>query len=149
MSDRIFLDTNVLVYAFDDSDLKKQKRAWEILEHSSLAGQAILSTQVLQEFYVTVRRLERPLEEAQAEEAVRRLAKLPVVQIDGPMVLSAIGISRSYHLSLWDSLIIRAAIEGDCRRLLSEDLHHGQRIESLQLENPFLDDPSTDIASAT
>ncbi|MBW2701849.1 MAG: PIN domain-containing protein [Deltaproteobacteria bacterium] len=139
MSDRIFLDTNVLVYAFDDSDPAKKNRSLEILEQVGKQLQAVVSTQVLQEFYVVVlRKLKKPLSEDEAEGAVRRFAQLPVVLIDKAMILSAVRTSRIHQLSLWDALIVQSATESGCRRLLTEDLQHGQRFGSLQIENPFL-----------
>ncbi len=139
MSDRIFLDTNVLVYAFDDSDPAKKNRSLEILEQVGKQLQAVVSTQVLQEFYVAVlRKLKQPLSEDEAEGAVQHFAKLPVVLIDKAMILSAVRTSRIHQLSLWDALIVQSATESGCRRLLTEDLQHGQRFGSLQIENPFL-----------
>lgn len=138
MSARIFLDTNVLVYAFDDRDRGKQERSWHLLGQAGMEGRSILSTQVLQEFYVIVtRKLERPLAQDTAEEALRLLAKLPVVQVDTPMILSAVRTSRQEKLSFWDALIIRAAVEGGCSELLTEDFQHGRRIEWLLVRNPF------------
>jgi predicted nucleic acid-binding protein len=138
MSGRIFVDTNIFVYAFDGNEPTKQRRSWEILKQAR-EEQIVVSTQVLQEFYTVVtRKLEKPLDEEQAESAVRRMVMLPVVQVDAPMVLSAIGASRTLRISFWDALIVRAAIEGDCEKLLTEDLQHDQRIDSLRVENPFL-----------
>lgn len=138
MSDRLFLDTNILVYAFDDRVPFKKNRSLEILEQAGKLGKSVVSTQVLQEFYVVVlRKLERPLSEDEAESAVRRFAKLPVVLIDTPMILAAIKTSREHNLSLWDALIVQAAIESGCRKLMTEDLQHNRRIGSLQINNPF------------
>jgi predicted nucleic acid-binding protein len=69
---------------------------------------------------------------------VRELAKLPVVQIDLSMVLSAIVDCQTYQLSLWDTLILRSAVAANCERVLTEDLQHGFEFESLRVENPFL-----------
>jgi predicted nucleic acid-binding protein len=70
---------------------------------------------------------------------VRSLAKLPVVGIDADLVLSAIDTSREAKISLWDSLIIEAARQAGCERVLTEDLTHGQVIRGVRVENPFLD----------
>ncbi|HUU02133.1 MAG TPA: PIN domain-containing protein [Myxococcota bacterium] len=139
MIDRIFLDTNVLVHAFDDSNPEKKNRSLEILAQVGDKWQAVISTQVLQEFYVVVlRKLKRPLSENDAEGAIRRFAKLPIVLIDSPMIISAIKTSRENRMSLWDALIVQSALESNCRKLLTEDLQHGRQIASLQIENPFL-----------
>lgn len=139
MSDRAFLDTNVLVYLFDRSAPSKKARAQQILETDGVLGRLVISTQVLQEFYVSVtRKLAKPLPEEEAEAAVRRFTLLPVVQLDTEMVLSAVTRSRSHKLSLWDALILEAAVAGGCKRLLSEDLQHGRELAGLRIENPFL-----------
>lgn len=145
MSARVFLDTNILVYGIDSSEKDKQKRALEILEGSAKdyrEAHLVLSTQVLQEFYVTaVRKLAVPLDESDAERAVQRLARLPVVQVDTQMILDAIATSREQSLSFWDALIVRAALDAGCDTLLTEDLPHDQIFEGLRVSNPFLDDP--------
>jgi predicted nucleic acid-binding protein len=133
-----FFDTNILVYLFDGDAPDKRSRAQELLEREVAGGRAILSTQVLQEFYVAVtRKLSEPLSAEVAEQAVRDLAALPVTQVDARMVLSAIGRSRSMKFSFWDALIIEAALASGARRLLTEDLQHGQEIEGVRIENPF------------
>ncbi|OGQ11213.1 MAG: hypothetical protein A2138_02570 [Deltaproteobacteria bacterium RBG_16_71_12] len=138
MSGRAFLDTNVLVYCFDGGEPAKQRRAQQVVESSD--DELVVSTQVLQEFYVTVvRKLSRPLAEADAEHAVRELSALPTVAIDAALVLAAIATSRQHRLSLWDALVLRSACAGGCARLLSEDLQHGFQLEGVRVENPFLD----------
>lgn len=135
---RVFFDTNVLVYLYDADAPDKKERARELFEREALAGRLILSTQVLQEFYVTVtRKLAVPVEPKSAEDIVRNLSVFPVVSIDTDRILSAIGISRRYQSSFWDSLIIEAALTGGAERLLSEDLQDGQIIQGLIIENPF------------
>ena len=138
MSDRTFFDTNVLVYLFDADAPTKRKRARELLEKHGPAGEAVLSTQVLQEFYVTVtRKLGKPLPADDAETAVTTLAEMPLVGIDGAMILAAIGRSRRDRLSFWDALVVQAAITGGCASLLTEDMQHGRRVDSLLIVNPF------------
>jgi predicted nucleic acid-binding protein len=139
MIDSVFLDTNVLVYVFDRDATKKQARARRILAGEGAAGRAFISTQVLQEFYVTVtRKLARPLPVADAERAVIGLATLPVVQLDTATVLAAIRASQVHQLSFWDALIVQAALDSGCTRLLSEDMQHGREIGTLRIENPFV-----------
>lgn len=139
MSGRSFLDTNVLVYCFDLGEPAKRKRALAILDGDTDVGDLVLSTQVLQEFYVTVtRKLKRPLPAADAAAAVQELATLSVVQIDLAMVLSAVADCQAHQLSLWDTLILRSALTANCDRVLTEDLQHGFSFGSLRVENPFL-----------
>ena len=135
---RRFFDTNVLVYLFDASAPGKKARAQELLKQTVSEGLALLSTQVLQEFFVAVtRKLSVPLPHEQAERAVRDLAKLPTAQIDAEMIIKSITTMRRYRLSFWDSLIIQAALHGGATILYPEDLQHGQIIETLSIENPF------------
>jgi predicted nucleic acid-binding protein len=139
MSGRSFLDTNVLVYCFDLGEPVKRKRALAILDGDTDVGDLVLSTQVLQEFYVTVtRKLKRPLPAPDAAAAVQELAQLSIVQVDLAMVLSAVADCQTHQLSLWDTLILRAAVTANCDRVLTEDLQHGFLFGSLRVENPFL-----------
>ena len=136
---RIFFDTNILVYLYDADEPAKKERAREIFEIEASAGRALLSTQVLQEFYVTVTgKLGVPLDTKTAEDVVRNLAVLPLVQIDAEIILAAIGTGRRLQFSFWDALIVEAAVAGGADRLLSEDLQHGQVIDGLKIENPFI-----------
>lgn len=134
---RTFVDTNILVYAFDDADPRKQAVAQSILDVGR-SGHLVLSPQVLQEFYVTVtRKLARPLDEAAALNMVQHLAALPLVFADGALVVSALRLHQRYQISVWDALILQAAITGGCTRVLSEDLQHGMRVGNLVVEDPF------------
>ena len=136
---RSFFDTNVLIYLFDEDETEKKVRAQEIFGREAGAGRAVLSTQVLQEFYVNAtRKLSPPLPSEVAEERVQDFSRLSLVRIETAMILSAIVRSREYMLSFWDALIVEAALKGGADRLLTEDLQHGQEIEGLRIENPFL-----------
>lgn len=98
----------------------------------------MISTQVLTEFFVTVtRKLGRPLPAADAEAAVRNLAQLHVVETDRELVLAAVARSRADRLSVWDALIVEAALRRGCGRILTEDLQDGRRFGDLVIENPF------------
>lgn len=137
MSDSTFVDTNVLVYAVDDSEPEKQDLARRSLG-SKRYGKFVVSAQVLGEFYVTVtRKLAQPIPEGTAAEALDWLALLTVVPIDAPLIKHGTQISRSAQLSYWDGLVVAAATRGGCQRLLSEDLNDGQQIGSVRVENPF------------
>lgn len=137
---RSFFDTNVLVYLYDDDEPEKKARAQEIVEAEFDAGRVVLSTQVLQEFYTAVtRKLSSPLPSEVAEERVRDFSILPLVRVDVPMILAAIVRSRDLGFSFWDALIVEAALVGGAGTLFTEDLQHGQVIEGLRIENPFLE----------
>jgi predicted nucleic acid-binding protein len=137
MSDKAFVDTNVLVYAVDDSEPKKRDIARSVLSSGGY-GELVLSTQVLSEFYVTVtRKLAQPVSDVQAAEALDWLSLNPTMSVDATLVKSAVEISRSAQLSYWDGLVVAAAASAGCERLLTEDLNDGQEIGSVRVENPF------------
>ena len=139
MSDRVFVDTNVFVYLFDGDTPDKQSVARELVAELSKNAILVLSTQVLQEFYVSVlRKLEKPLPPRQAQQATEELSAYTVVQVDTPLIFRAIELSQSETVSFWDALIIRAAMEAGCVRILSEDLQDGRSFGDTRVANPFV-----------
>ena len=137
MTGRSFVDTNVIVYLFDDGEPAKQERARRLIADPD-SPPLVVSTQVLSECYVTLtRKLEHTLDLPTARVAIERLGQWPVVQTDTALVLAAIETSEQQRLSLWDAMIIEAAAAADCKRLLTEDLQHGATIRGIQIENPF------------
>ncbi len=138
MKERVFLDTNVLVYLFDSDSPVKQQRARALLAIQELKAQMILSTQVLQEFYVSVtRKLASPLDPDTALKAVQDLAVFPIVQVDTPLILLAIQRSRKTKVSFWDALILEAALVAGTTLLYSEDFQDGAVFGKLRIRNPF------------
>ena len=141
MSARVFLDTNLFVYAVDSSKEERDKseqaryRIRSAIEHNS----GVISVQVLQEFYNTAtRKIATPLRPDQALEYVEYMGMMEVVEPSFAMVTSAIRLSQRLKLSFWDSMIVQSALTTDCEILLSEDMQHGQRIDGLVIENPFV-----------
>jgi len=135
---RVFLDTNVLVYAYDSSASSKHVKARQAVEELWNEERGLLSTQVLQEFFVQVtRKIPKPLEPRQAKVIVRDLLTWEVVVNDGNLILSAIELQLAHNFSFWDSMIIEAALRGGADLLFSEDLSHGQKIGPLTVVNPF------------
>ncbi len=135
---KFFFDANVLASLIDADSPDKRKKARSLFQKHVEAGDILLSTQVLQEFYVVVtRKLARPLDAAVAAEAVSSFAELPLVQIDSELIVSAIHRSRNNQLSFWDALIVQAAIEGHASTLYSEDMQHGQMLDGLRVIDPF------------
>lgn len=131
----IFLDTNLVVYAFDRADQAKQRVAIEVLEGKE---RLVVSSQVLLEsFWVLTRRLAEPLDENQASEVIDQLCTLPVVSTDPQLVQRAIKTSLRYDIAIWDALIVEAARAAGCHRVLSEDLQTGQDFDGVVIENPF------------
>lgn len=136
---RFFVDTNLLVYAYDSSAGKKWKASSQILSLLWQHRTGILSTQVLQEFFVSLTQKARnPIPPEAAREIVSDLLHWPMVVNDGKNILRAIDFQVKYHFSFWDSLIVQAAVTSGSQYLLSEDLQHGQVIESVTILNPFL-----------
>lgn len=134
---RRFLDTNVLVYADDLDAGKKRQRAQEILRSALTQGDGVLSTQVLQEFFsVSTRKL--GVAPSDARRKIEILGRLDIVQIDLNLILGAIDLTRLHSFSFWDGLIVRAAATAGCGVLMTEDLQHGQVVDGVRIENPFL-----------
>lgn len=130
-----FLDTNVVVYAFDRADPARQRTAIAVLTGG---GRLVVSTQVLLEaWWVLTRKLESPLDEDRAREVIDQLCCLPVVATDAELVRRAIDAGRRFRIAVWDALIVEAARSGGCRRLLSEDLQPGMDFDGVVVENPF------------
>jgi predicted nucleic acid-binding protein len=131
----VFLDTNVVIYAFDGADPAKQRIAIGVLE---TGDRLVVSTQVLLEtWWVLTRRLAEPLDEDHASTVIDELCVLPVVSTDPELVRRAIEIGRRFSIAIWDALIIEAARAGGCRRVLSEDLQSGQDFDDVVVDNPF------------
>jgi predicted nucleic acid-binding protein len=136
MTERRFLDTNVLVYADDLDAGPKCSRAREILREALEAGTGVTSTQVLQEFFVvSTRKLGVPADVARRK--VELLARMDVVRIEVGDLLGAIDLHRLHSISFWDALVVRCAQRAGCRVLLSEDLQDGRTFDGVRVEDPF------------
>ncbi len=132
-----FLDSNILVYAFDTLEPTKRARSRELIESLPAEG-IVLSAQVVNEFFFTVtRKLRRPISISEAEEAVRGLSGFRILPLDHRLSLAAMEIVRKHQLSIWDALIVQSAIEGRCRTLFSEDFQNGRKYGALNVVNPF------------
>lgn len=140
MSDKCFVDTNILVYAHDSSAGVKHQRAQLLLERLWDSGQGVLSTQVLQEFCINLRRKVRhpvPIEEVRM--LIRDYSTWEVVTNTSESVLQALDIEMRYKTSFWDALILQAAESSGASTLYSEDLATGQRYGTVQAVNPLID----------
>lgn len=136
MTGRSFLDTNILVYAVDDAEPAKQKIARELL---SMTSDIVISAQVLNEFYVTVtRKLKPAVAPDTAAKMVQNLARLPCIAVDSQLVRFALEAGQRWQLSHWDSLVIEAARQAGCTRVLTEDLADGANYDGLSIKNPFV-----------
>ena len=136
MSGREFIDTNVLLYADDTRDPRKQTRAIELIRRLLRNRRGVVSLQVLQEFFaVATRKLSMPSEDARRR--VVRYSRFDVVTLGPPDLLAAIDLHRLHRLSIWDGLIVRAALNGACTKLHTEDMQPGYAVDRLTLVNPF------------
>lgn len=135
---RAFVDTNVLLYAYDASETVKQPVARATLERLWRDRNGAVSTQVLTEFYnAATRKLDPPMSRAGAREIIALYTAWPVIVLEPALILAATRIEEEHQLSLWDALVIEAARVAGAERLLTEDLQHGQVIGGVRIENPF------------
>jgi predicted nucleic acid-binding protein len=133
-----FVDTNVLVYAHDRSETRKQPIAQALLDVLWRTRRGVLSTQVLQEFYVvTTRKFDPPMRRGAAREIVALYGEWRIVQVDVALILAASKLEERHAFSFWDALVVEAARRGGATRLLTEDLQAGRRIGGVSIENPF------------
>ena len=138
MPDSNFIDTNILVYAYDSNDPAKQEYAQQLLRNCISDDTAVLSAQVLSEFFTVVtKRIPNPLSVEEAEQVLDILGILPVVEVDYRLVRRAIDLHRLYGISYWDSLIVAAARRAGCKQILTEDLNAGQSYQGVLVVNPF------------
>jgi predicted nucleic acid-binding protein len=133
---KVFLDTNVLVYASDGDSPGKQSRARKLIGEAGRDGTGVVSTQVLQEFYVTATR-KLGIEPIMAKGIISSLRRLEVVTIQLDDINRAIDGSVLWQLSFWDALILAGAEKASCAVCYSEDLNPGQHYEGVQVLNPF------------
>ena len=139
MSAESFIDTNVFIYQLERLDAHKAGVADELIEHGIATQTACISFQVIQECINTaIFKAENPLTEEEMRKYIGDvLAPLYNVQSSIRLYQASLDIRFRYRFSYYDSLIVAAALEAGCRTLYSEDLRHGQRIEGLNITNPF------------
>jgi predicted nucleic acid-binding protein len=138
MSDKTFIDTNVLIYAHDMDANAKRQIAKEVLQELWSERTGVLSTQVLQEFYVHVtRKIASPLSKELARVVVNSYA-IWSIETTPIEILTAFRIEDESQIGFWDALIVSSAAKSGATRILSEDLNAGQRIAGVLVENPFV-----------
>lgn len=143
-----FVDTDVLVYAHDESAGRKRQQARERLASLWQGSDGSLSTQVLQELYVNVtRKIPMPITATEGRRIVRNYSRWPTFLADADAVIDASEVAERNHISFWDALIVVSARAMGAETLLTEDLQHGQVIEGVRVVNPFLEEPSPAPAS--
>ena len=136
---RQFLDTNILLYAYDSQAGDRHDLASQLVVRLARARQAAISVQVMQEFYVkAVTKIAHPLT---AEQAITRLQAFSRWSVYSPLagdVVQSVQLAKGHQLSFWDAMIVLSALRLDCDILWTEDLNHGQVIESTKILNPFV-----------
>ncbi len=138
MIGRIFVDTNILVYAHDLDAGRKHQIAKELIADLWSNQNGILSMQVLQEFYVTItKKVPSPVDRETARKTIERYANWELALSDIDTVLRASEIEAAHRISFWDALIVSAAYSTNSDIILTEDLNDGQSIEGILVQNPF------------
>ena len=133
---KVFLDTNILVYAQDQDSPMKRRRSREVIAALAQSGTGVISTQVLQEFYVTVTR-KLGVAPLAAKRVLQTFTIFEIVQTSPDLIERAIDCSVLNTISFWDALIVAAAASSGCAIVYSEDLNPGQTIQGVRVENPM------------
>jgi predicted nucleic acid-binding protein len=138
MSGRAFVDTNILIYAHDESTSAKHARAVKLIDLLWEEQRGVLSTQVLQEFAVNLRKcVQVPLNSAEVKRRIENFLSWEIVINSPTAILRALEIEGRYKLSFWDAMIVQAAQSANCEILYSEDFSHGREYEGVLVVNPF------------
>jgi predicted nucleic acid-binding protein len=139
MNAKHFLDTNVFVYSFDESQPEKRGRALTLIAEALQSGDGLISTQVIQEFLnVATRKFITPMKTADCQAYLVRVLH-PLCQVYPDLALYEVGLDIQHETgySFYDSLILAGALRGGCAVLYSEDLQAGQQVGGMQITNPF------------
>ncbi len=141
MKDNYFIDTNIFIYTFDQRETKKREKAKKIIKKAFTDGKGFISILVIQEFFnVATKKFESPMAVLEAKDYMDKVFKLlNVIHPNYDIISQGLDVSAITQYSFYDSLIISAAQEAECKVLYSEDFQHGQMIQKLKIENPFLD----------
>jgi predicted nucleic acid-binding protein len=138
MSDKYFVDTNILMYAHDTAAGEKHRRAKAVIEDLWATRAGVVSTQVLQEFTVNLRRkAKKPLDAKATRDVVSDYLAWQVVVNTGESILEALDLEARYQVSFWDALVIQAAQAAGADIVYSEDLSDGQRYGTVRVRNPL------------
>ena len=138
MSDKIFVDTNILIYAHDIDSGLKHDTAVKVITDLWERANGILSNQVLQEFYIVVtRKIPKPISLSEARAIIKNYLKWQIEENNSNSILRASEIQEKHNISFWDALIVTAAEQAGAAKILTEDMNSGQTIEGVLIENPF------------
>jgi predicted nucleic acid-binding protein len=135
---KYFVDTNILIYAHDRDAGRKHQRARQLIEHLWTTGHGVLSTQVLQELCVNLRRrIAHPLPAEEIGKLIEDYLSWEIVVNTPPAILAALEIEARYKVSFWDALILQAVESCGAAVLYSENLADGQRYGAVEVVNPL------------
>ena len=138
MAQKYFIDTNILIYAHDRSTGAKHDRARQLIERLWTSGEGVLSTQVLQELCINLRRkIARPIPVEEVRRLIQDYMSWEIVVNTAESVIQAMEIEVRYKISFWDALVLHAAESAGAAILYSEDLSAGQSYGSIQVVNPL------------
>jgi predicted nucleic acid-binding protein len=139
MSAEVFIDTNVFIYHLDTTDARKHAVAERIVRDGLASGNACISFQVVQECLNTALRKAKVALDLEAARSYLDTVLAPLLQVPASLALyhRTLDVQARWRFGFYDSLIVAAALAAGCSRLVSEDLQHGQRIETLTIHNPF------------
>jgi predicted nucleic acid-binding protein len=139
MAQKYFVDTNILIYAHDSSTGAKHDRARQLIERLWTSGEGVLSTQVLQELCINLRRkIARPISVEEVRQLIQDYMSWEIVVNTAESVIRALEIEVRYKISFWDALVLHAAENSGAAILYSEDLSAGQSYGSIQVVNPLV-----------
>jgi predicted nucleic acid-binding protein len=134
---KVFIDTNILVYSLDQADPIKRNRSRELLRRLASENNAVLSTQVLQEFYVAGSS-KLGADPLILKDIIRSLERFETVLVTPALIKEGIDCAIINRVSFWDAMIIVAAESAHCELLWTEDLNNGQIIRGVRIENPLI-----------
>ncbi len=138
MNDKMFVDTNILVYAHDLDAGDKHEIATGVVSDLWESGNGVISTQVLQELYVTLtQKVPSHPKKSQVRRILNNYLAWDLAVNNGQTILQASEIEENYNISFWDAMIVSAAYSKNAAILLTEDLNEGQQIEGIKIVNPF------------
>ena len=133
---KVFFDTNILVYQMDKGNVTKREKCRDLVREAATNGDAVISTQVLQEFYVVVTK-KLHIDPIVSKSIMHTFENMEVVTIGKDLINEAIDASIQYQLSFWDALILVAAESAKCEIMYSEDLNEGQVMRNVKIMNPL------------
>ncbi len=136
MPGKVFLASNILAYAQDGGSPDKQRKSREVIARLAGSGDGVISTQVMQEFFVAATR-KREVPPLAAKGVLKTFTVFEIVQVSPDLIQEAVDCSILNELSFWDALVLAAAAAAGCSTVYTEDLNAGQTILGVKVENPF------------